>query len=293
MRPLDASSSEMPGIPFPGRPGGEHDEPLLDMLFGARVLPPDAPPEMHDLARTLAALAGPADPSELAGEAAAVAEFSRLAAPAGLSPRAVSPGSARHRLSRRRAMGRPDSRRRAMGRAASRRPVRRTTAVKALLGAVVMVGAIAAAYTGALPGPIQKVAHITINAPAPSSPGARHPAVNPGRDGHARPRPVPQSKPAPPPKRPTARSTPRYGWPGRTPAPPRASASCGPGPWQPQDLPPVQPGMLPSGSAWAHCPAPATPAASPKATGTPSWPAESAKPVAKAAQGPAKSGHIH
>ncbi len=227
MSPPDASSSEMPGIPFPGRPGGEHDEPLLDMLFGARVLPPDAPPEMHDLARTLAALAGPADPSDLAGEAAAVAAFSRFAAPAGLSPRAVSTGLARHRLARRRAMDR----------AASRRPVRRTTAVKALLGAVVMVGVIAAAYTGALPGLIQKVAHITINAPAPSPPGPRHPAVKPGRDGHARPTPVPHSQPTPPPKRAAASSTPRYGWPGRTPALPRASASCGPGPWQPQDLP--------------------------------------------------------
>jgi hypothetical protein len=279
----------MPGIPFPGRPGGEHDEPLLDMLFGARVLPPDAPPEMHDLARTLAALAGPADPSELAGEAAAVAAFSRFAAPAGLSPRAVSPGPARHRLSRRPVRHRL-ARRRAMDRPASRRPVRRTTAVKALLGAVVMVGAIAAAYTGALPGPIQKVAHITINAPAPSPPGPRHLAVKPGRDGHARPTPVPHSQPAPAPKRAAARSTPRYGWPGRTPALPRASASCGPGPWQPQDLPAVQPGMLPSGSAWAHCPASATPAASLKATASPSRPAE---PAARAAQAPARSAHTH
>ena len=24
---------EMPGFPFPGRPGGEHDEPLLDMII--------------------------------------------------------------------------------------------------------------------------------------------------------------------------------------------------------------------------------------------------------------------
>jgi hypothetical protein len=290
MRPPDASSSEMPGIPFPGRPGGEHDEPLLDMLFGVRVIPPDAPPEMHDLARMLAALAGPADPSELAGEAAAVAEFSRFAAPAGLSPRAVSPGSARHRLSRRPVRHRL-SRRRAMGRAASRRPVRRTTAVKALLGAVVMVGAIAAAYTGALPGPIQKVAHITINAPAPSPPGTRHPAVKPGRDGHARPRPVPHSQPAPPPTRAAARSTPRYGWPGRTPAPPRASASpsCGPGPWQPQDLPARYP-SAPSGSVKAFCPASAAPAASPEATGSPSWPAKTAP---KAAQAPARSARIH
>jgi len=278
MSPPDASPSEMPGIPFPGRPGGEHDEPLLDMLFGVRVLPPDAPSELHDLARMLAALAGPADPSELTGEAAAVAAFSHLASPAGLSPRAVSPGSARHRQSRRPAHHRPS--RRVVGRPASWRPVRRTTAVKALLGAVVMVGAVAAAYTGALPGPIQKVAHITINAPAPQ-PGTRHPAVKPAKHGHARPTPVPHSQPASPPKRPAASSTPQYG-PGRTPALPRASTSpsCGPGPWQPQDLPVHYP-SAPSGSIEAHCPAPATPTPGPKVTGAPSWPAE---PTTKAAQ---------
>ena len=59
MSERDALHDEMPGIPFPGRPGGEHDEPLLDMLIMRRALPPDAPQEMHDLARMLAALAGP------------------------------------------------------------------------------------------------------------------------------------------------------------------------------------------------------------------------------------------
>jgi len=278
MSPPDASPSEMPGIPFPGRPGGEHDEPLLDMLFGARVLPPDAPPELHDLARMLAALAGPADPSELAGEAAAVAEFSHLAPPAGLSLGPVSLGPARHRLSRRPAHHRL-SRQRPTGRPASRRRVRRTTAVKALLGAVVMVGAVAAAYTGALPGPIQKVAHITINAPAPQ-PGTRHPAVKPGHHGHARPTPTPHSQPSPP-KRAAASSTPQHSWPGRTPALPRASAgpSCGPGPWQPQDLPVHYP-SAPSGSVEARCPALPTPTPSPKAAVSPPWPA---KPATKAA----------
>ena len=33
----------MPGFPFPGRPGGEHDEPLLDMIIARCALPPDAP----------------------------------------------------------------------------------------------------------------------------------------------------------------------------------------------------------------------------------------------------------
>ena len=30
---------EMPGF-FPGRPGGEHDEPLLDMILERRPIPP-------------------------------------------------------------------------------------------------------------------------------------------------------------------------------------------------------------------------------------------------------------
>ncbi|MGO9194320.1 MAG: hypothetical protein ACLP8X_38495 [Streptosporangiaceae bacterium] len=68
----------MPGF-FPGRPGGERGEPLLDMIFDRRPLPPGAPPEMHDLARMLAVMAGPAEPGELAGEATALAAFARLA----------------------------------------------------------------------------------------------------------------------------------------------------------------------------------------------------------------------
>ena len=81
----------MPGFPFPGRPGGEHDEPLLDMIIARRVLPPDAPQPMHDLASMLAALAGPAEPGELAGEAAVRAAFSRAASPASISSAARRP----------------------------------------------------------------------------------------------------------------------------------------------------------------------------------------------------------
>ena len=29
----------MPGFLFPGRPGGEHDEPLLDMIIARRACP--------------------------------------------------------------------------------------------------------------------------------------------------------------------------------------------------------------------------------------------------------------
>src|ERR1700733_12888385 len=111
----DAMQGEMPGFSFPGRLGGEHDEPLLDMIIARRALPPDAPQEMHDLARMLAALADPGEPGELvpselapgwgapgelAGEAAARAAFVRLASPAGISPAARRPVR-RHRRSRR------------------------------------------------------------------------------------------------------------------------------------------------------------------------------------------------
>ena len=41
----DASPSEMPGFPYPGQPGCELGEPLLDALLEGRSLPPDAPGE--------------------------------------------------------------------------------------------------------------------------------------------------------------------------------------------------------------------------------------------------------
>ena len=77
----------MPRFPVPGRPGGEPGEPLLDMIFDRRPLPPEAPLEMHDLAGLVAALGGPAEPGELAGEAAALAAFRQIGSPAGAPPR--------------------------------------------------------------------------------------------------------------------------------------------------------------------------------------------------------------
>jgi hypothetical protein len=144
----------MPGFPFPGRPGGEHDEPLLDMIIARRVLPPDAPQPMHDLARMLAALAGPAEPGELAGEVAVRAAFSRAASPASISPAARQPG--RRRRTRRS--------RRFRGPARSR--VRLATA---LVAAAAALGSVFAAYLDVLPSPIQQLAHVTVAAPAPPS----------------------------------------------------------------------------------------------------------------------------
>jgi hypothetical protein len=134
---------EMPGS-FPGRPGGERDEPLLDMIFEQRPLPPGAPPEMHDLARLLGAAAGPAEAEELAGQAAALAAFTRLAPPPGTSPAAQR--SARRWLS-----GRP--------------PRGRLSLAAALVVAAAGLGSTAAAFADVLPGPIQHFAHSTIAAP--------------------------------------------------------------------------------------------------------------------------------
>jgi hypothetical protein len=263
MRPPDATPNEMPGIPFPGRPGGEHDEPLLDMLFGVRVLPPDAPPEMHDLARTLAALAGPADPSELAGEAAALAAFTKYASPAGLSPRSPAPGPARHR------------------RPAGRRTVRRARLATALLGAAAMIVSIAAAYTGALPEPIQRVAHLTINAPPPA---VSHPAPKQREHDQSSPAARPGSQPAPPPARPavSASGAAAGSTTGSVPTMPGSTShlACGPGPWQPQSLPSFLRSALPK----VTCPPSATPTPAAKATAKPS-PSKSAMATAKATPG--------
>ena len=154
----------MPGFPFPGRPGGEHDEPLLDMIIARRALPPDAPQPMHDLALMLAALAGPAEPGELAGEAAVRAAFSRAASPAGISAAARRPGRRRRTTRSRRFRGPARSRARLA-----------TAAVVAAAG----LGSVFAAYVDVLPSPIQQLAHVTVAAPAPPSSGPLR-AVRPG-----------------------------------------------------------------------------------------------------------------
>ena len=138
---------EMPGF-FPGRPGGEHDEPLLDMILERRPIPPGAPPEIHGLARMLAAVAGPAEPGDLPGEAAAMAAFARLGSQPGTSPAALR--SARRSLSERPARG--------------RLPLAVALAAAAAAG----LGSTAAAYAGMLPSPIQHFAHVAIGAPDPA-----------------------------------------------------------------------------------------------------------------------------
>jgi hypothetical protein len=160
---------EMPGF-FPGRPGGEHDEPLLDMILAQRPIPPGAPPEIHGLARMFAAVAGSAEPGALPGQAAALAAFTRRTSPPGTSPAALR--SARRSLPERPARG-------------------RLPLAVALATAAAGLGSTAAAYAGVLPSPVQHFAYVAFGAPAPphdlarqapavtSSPTHRHPDIRP------------------------------------------------------------------------------------------------------------------
>jgi hypothetical protein len=209
----------MPGFPFPGRPGGEHDEPLLDMIIARRVLPPDAPQPMHDLARMLAALAGPAEPGELTGEAAVRAAFSRAASPVGISAAARRPG--RRRRARR-----------------FRGPARsRARLATALVAAAAGLGSVFAAYTDVLPSPIQQLAHVTVAAPAPPSSGPdrpdrakRQPATHAAGQRGSQPAPGPGHSTSPSPVPGQMTPTPNFK-PGATRSPSRRATepSCGPG----------------------------------------------------------------
>jgi hypothetical protein len=231
----------MPGFPFPGRPGGEHDEPLLDMIIARRVLPPDAPRPMHDLALMLAALAGPAESGELAGEAAVRAAFSRAASPAGISAAARRSGRRRR----------------------GRRPARsRARLATALVVAVAGLGSVFAAYIDVLPGPIQQLAHVTVAAPAPHSSGPhrsvtdRTPATRAGLQPGSQPVPGPRHSTGPAQVPGQLTPTPNYK-PGPTSSPGHRATgpSCAPDPTHSPSPPPKASGY-PSPPPWSqgeHC----------------------------------------
>ena len=246
----DALHGEMPGFP-PGRPGGERDEPLLDMIFDRRPIPPGAPPEMHDLARILAAVAGPAEPGDLAGEATALAAFARLVPPASVSPAASRP--ARHRL--------------------SRRPARaRLPLAAALVTAAAGLGSITAAYAGVLPDPIQHFAHVTVGAPLPHhdrsqrSAAVTNPQPSVTRDlGPTTPRPTHSAAPSPAPGS-SSGQDPHSGRSGHIPGPVGASCTPRPSPTRTPARPgPVQSPLEPGAPGWTprspgavNCPSIAT-----------------------------------
>jgi hypothetical protein len=132
------------------------DPSLADVLTWAEF-PPGSAPELKPVAEVLAALtAGPAD-DELAGEAAALVAYRNR----GDVPR---PATRAHRR---------------------RNPLfpflsARAVATVAAAAAVLVIGAFAtAAYTQALPAPVQRLAHVIIGAPAAGG----GPATGPGPAG--------------------------------------------------------------------------------------------------------------
>jgi hypothetical protein len=140
----------------------------LDELLTAGHPPPDAAPELQPVAAVLAALrAGPAD-GELAGQTRALAEFRstvRVSHRAG-PRRARRPVPFRERLSSK-------------------------LAVITAAAAVSVSGTVAAAYVGALPGPLQRAAHDVIAAPkAGAGYGRPTPAALGARRLHTRPAPA-------------------------------------------------------------------------------------------------------
>jgi hypothetical protein len=159
---------------FPSRADGDvppAGDNALDELLTAGQPPQDAAAGLQPVAAVFAALrSGPAD-GELAGQARALAEF-----------RSAVRGS--HRAGQRRAP-RPVP----FGERLSSKLVIITAAT-----AVAVSGTVAAAFVGALPGPLQRAAHDVIAAP---SAGAAHGRAAPASFG-ARPLHTPTRSAAPP-----------------------------------------------------------------------------------------------
>lgn len=148
MSTFSGSPAEMPIVPrraerpFP-------DEATAERLLSGHGVDPDAPPDQRALALVLEAAARPATDWELAGECAAVAAFLATAG----KPRLLS----RPRI--------------------GTRPLYRRIPVLAAGGVVALVVAFGGtAAAGALPAPLQNVAHQVFGAPAPT-PGPTVPVL--------------------------------------------------------------------------------------------------------------------
>jgi hypothetical protein len=137
----------MAEFPFHRGPASELDESVLDLLLARQPLPLDAPRQVRMTADALASLSDPQRPGALAGEAAARSAFASAAA----SPAIGLPAA------------RPPARPTRVWRFVVTRP--RLAAVLAAV-AVSLGGTTAAAYAGALPAPVQDIAHLAIGAPA-------------------------------------------------------------------------------------------------------------------------------
>jgi hypothetical protein len=170
------------------------DEATAELMLAGRRLGQQAPASQRTLELVLAAAAGPATERELAGETAAVAAF--LAA-----------------------LPEPEP--------ARRRGPRRIPVLAVAFMFVALVALCGTAEAGALPAPLQRLAHQAINAPAPP-PAMRAPQpsadVTPGPGATG-------SNPASAGSGPSQES--RTGKPSTTPKPTHTSASQGSGNGQP------------------------------------------------------------
>lgn len=172
----------LPPPPWGPQPLDDRD---LDALLAGNIA--DLPVALRPVADALAALHAPPARAELRGEAAIRAEFRALAGfralrpgdPAGLGPRTAN-GAAQTLVRPPLAEGRP--RRRHRRRKPAGHPATgRFGVVLAAAAAVVILAAFA--YSGSLPGPVQRLAHITLAAPAARHVDGRHagtPDTKPG-----------------------------------------------------------------------------------------------------------------
>jgi hypothetical protein len=150
------SDSDMPTFPWHTRPEAQ----ALDALLSGNCRPEEAPADLRPVAEVLLALQAPPDRREVAGWGQALTVYREMAGQPGMP-------------------GRPRSRRRVIAPPLGARfAAAAGAAVIAVLG-----GGVAAAYTGSLPGALQKIAHEAIAAPgvregsaAPTLQGSGHPA---------------------------------------------------------------------------------------------------------------------
>lgn len=141
------SHGDMPIFPWSGRGGVPPvGDPAFDALLTGNLPPGEAPDGLRPVAEAIAALNEAPTSSELAAEVSALAVYSRaVRRPAEpVRPRRTGRRSRTSRLSARVAVA----------------------AAVAAAAAVTFGGAAAAAYAGALPASVQKLAHDFIGAPA-------------------------------------------------------------------------------------------------------------------------------
>lgn len=177
------------------------DEATAERLLARQSLGRGAPASQRTLELVLAAAAGPATGRELTGETAAVNAF-LTALP--------QPGMAR------------------------RRSPRRVPVLAAGVMIVALVAVAATAEAGALPAPLQQLAHQAINAPAPS-PTPHGPQPGPGATGT---HPAPAGS--------GLNQQTHTGKPTATPKPTHTSASPSDGSGQPSGTPSANPTVTPT-----------------------------------------------